>query len=112
MWPVAMVGALRYESPICDKNSVSMEGIRGVLHLKLITIHKSPSSSAPIKGRSQCYAPLHCDEYEHLRTWHIYNASKTLYMYRDQNCVVDFFFLIEKHSLPNNMETQHSQMYS
>ena len=35
------------------------------IFLKLKTILKLP-----------CYASLHCDEYGHLRTWHIYNAGK------------------------------------
>ena len=45
--------------------------------LKLKSIHRSFLSS-PIKGRSQYNASLHCDEYEHLRTSHNYNAGKML----------------------------------
>lgn len=36
--------------------------------------------SAFIKGRSQCYGSMHIDVYGHLRTWHMYNTCKTLYM--------------------------------
>ena len=32
-----------------------------------------------IKGRSHCYATLHCDVYGHPRTWLIYTSGKTLY---------------------------------
>ena len=45
--------------------------------LKLRTIHKC-FFYVPIKGRFQCYAALRCDEYGHFRTWHNYNADKTL----------------------------------
>ena len=48
---------------------------------------------APIKGRSQCYALLYCDGYGHLRTWHIYNARKTLHKYRRR--VVEFSLYLE-----------------
>ena len=34
--------------------------------------------SVPIKGRSPCYASLHCEEYWHNRTWNIHNAGKTM----------------------------------
>ena len=50
--------------------------------LKLKTINKYR-----IKGSSQCYASLHCDEYGHLRTGYIYNAGKTLY--REWNRVME-----------------------
>ena len=36
--------------------------------------------SVPIKGRSPCYASLHCEEYRHMRTWNIHNTGKTLYI--------------------------------
>ena len=68
-------------------NMVNTCILLGMLGLKLKTINKC-LSSAPIKGRSQCYASLHCDEYGHLRTWHVYNAGKTLY--EDQSCVGEF----------------------
>ena len=45
--------------------------------LKLKTIRKC--FSVPIKGISQCYASLHCLEYGHKRTRHIYNTGKMLY---------------------------------
>ena len=35
--------------------------------------------STPIKGRSQCYGSLHCEEYGRIRTCHIYNTGETLY---------------------------------
>ena len=50
--------------------------------------------SAPIKGRSQCYASLHCEKYGYLGTWHItilYNAGKKLN--RNRSCVVEFLFI-------------------
>ena len=37
--------------------------------------------SATIKGRSQFYTALHCDEYGHLRMWPIYNADKMWHIY-------------------------------
>ena len=67
-------------------NMVNTCILLGMLGLKLQTINKC-LSSAPIKCRSQCYASLHCDEYTHLRTWHVYNAGKTLY--EDQSCVIE-----------------------
>ena len=50
------------------------------LSLKLKPVDKC-LFSVPTKGRSQCYASLHCDKYGYLGTWHItipYNAGKTL----------------------------------
>ena len=75
------------------------------------TIHKC--FSAPIKGRSRCYASLHCKEYGHIRTWHIYNTGKTC-MYRDRNRVVELLLKFENKPriMQNNLETQHKHMYS
>ena len=42
-------------------------------------LFKARQFSAPIKGRSRCYASLHCEEYGHMRTWDIYNTGKMLH---------------------------------
>ena len=50
---------------------------------KCWTLLINVSSFAPIKGRFQCYASLHCKEYEHLpvRTCNICNTDiKILYI--------------------------------
>ena len=47
--------------------------------LKLKTIRKC--LLCPYKWQiSECYASLHCEEYGHIRTCHIYNEGKTLYI--------------------------------
>ena len=48
---------------------------------------------APIKGRSQCYASLHCEEYGHMRTWNIHKGGKTLY--RDRSHIVVLLLQLE-----------------
>ena len=55
--------------------------------LKLKT---SEMFSAPIKGRSPCYASLHCEGYGHMRTWNIHKV-----IYRDQSCVVELLLQLE-----------------
>ena len=70
--------------------------------------------SAPTKGRSQCYASLHCEKYGYLGTWHItipYNASKNLN--RDGSHVVEYLLHLEnkRQIMPNNVETKHKHMY-
>ena len=52
--------------------------VKFLINLKLKTIHKY--CLCPYKGRYQCYASLHCDEYWHISVWHIYNTGKTLYI--------------------------------
>ena len=52
------------------------------------------------------------DEYEHLTTWNIYNAGKTLY--KEWNRVKEFYYLKNKQQImPKNLETQikHTHMY-
>ena len=71
----------------CNKaNKLLIHILEKPLFIYVFSIH-------PIKDRSQCYASLHCDEYEHLRMWHIYNASKMLY--RDRSHVVGFLLHLE-----------------
>ena len=43
--------------------------------------------------------------------WHIYNTGKTLYS--DRSFVVEFLLQLENKQqiMPNNVETQHKQMY-
>ena len=50
---------------------------------------------------------MYCDKYGHLRTWHIYNAGKTLYM--DRSRVVEFLlqFLKKQQIMPNNSTQAH-----
>ena len=66
--------------------------------------------SAPIKGRSPCYASLHWKEYGHTRTWHIHNTGKTLY--RDR--IVELLLQLENKQqiMQNNVETWHNCMNS
>ena len=71
--------------------------------------------SAPTKGRSQCYASLHCEKYGYLGTWHItilYNAGKKLN--RNRSCVGEFLLHLENKQqiMPNNVETKHKHMFS
>ena len=40
---------------------------------------------APIKGRSRCYASLHCKEDGYERKWNIHNTGKTLYIWIEAN---------------------------
>ena len=65
--------------------------------------------SVPIKGRSLCYASLHCEEYGHMRTWNIHNAGKTLYI-----GIEEFSLHLENKQqiMQNNVEIQHNRMYS
>ena len=53
---------------------------------------------APIKGRYECYASLHCEEDGHIKTW--YNTGKMLY--GDQSCIVDLYAI----SKTNNKSCQ------
>ena len=78
-----------------------------IIHvLKAEDLYSYMSFSAPINGKSQCCCSLHCNEYRHLRTWHIYNAGKTLY--KDRSRVVELFQMENKQqSMQNNVETQH-----
>ena len=39
---------------------------------------KAEMFSALIRGRSRCYASLHCEENGHMTTWNIHNAGKML----------------------------------
>ena len=51
---------------------------------------------------------MHCKQYGHIRTWHIYNTGKTLY-------IVEELLLQSENNqqtMPNNEETQHKHMYS
>ena len=71
--------------------------------------------STPIKGRSPCYASLHCEEYGDMRTWNIHNAWKTLYsVYKDRRRIVELLQQLENKQqiMQNNVETQHNRMYS
>ena len=63
--------------------------------------------SAHIKGRSRCYASLLCEEHGHVRTCHIYNTGKTLYM------GIEFSLQLENRQqiMPNNVETKHAQAH-
>ena len=48
----------------------------------------------------------------YIRTWHIYNAGKTLY--KDHQCHEGEFIMHlenKQQSEPNNGETQHKHMY-
>ena len=76
------------EEVTMDEEITINEGVtieEGITINKGFTIYRN-HFPAPIKVRSQCYALLHCDAFGHLRTWHTYNAGKTLY--RDRNLVV------------------------
>ena len=64
--------------------------------LKLTSFHKYLFLFALMKGRSEFYASLHCDQYGHLRTWNIYNAGTTLY--RDLSRLVEFHHIWKKTS--------------
>ena len=70
--------------------------------LKLKTIYKC-LLSAPIKGRSHCYATLHCDVNGLPRTWHIYNSGKTLY--RDRSRVKESLLPLKKQT------AKHAKLY-
>ena len=68
--------------------------------------------SAPIKGRSPCYASLHCEEYGHTRTWNIQNAGKTLYI--NVKRIVELLLQLENKQqiIQNNVETRHNRLHS
>ena len=70
--------------------------------------------SAPIKGRSPCYASLHCEDYGLMRTWNIHNARKTLIIYRDRSRIVKVLLQLENKQqiMQNNIETWHNRIYS
>ena len=69
--------------------------------LSLLKLKTTEFINAPfhtIKGRSQCYASLHCDKHRRLRTWNIYDAWKT--WHSDGSRVVEcslLFIGAEKH---------------
>ena len=76
---------------ILEINMVNRCILLGMLGLKLKTINKC-LSSAPIKGRSQCYASC-IGMSQPLRKWHVYIAGKSFY--EDQSCVVEFLLRFE-----------------
>ena len=79
-----------------------------MLLLKLKTIDKC-LFSAHIKGRSQCYASLHCDDYVHnKKVEHV-----QLYIWMEAICGRVFVTVENKQQIMlNNVETQHKHMYS
>ena len=95
---ITIVAAVRHDNSFC-RSTESVKASSAFLFkcceprtqawLKLKTIHKCVSS-APIKGRSQCYTSLR---------WHIYNAGKSL---REE----EFLLQLEnkQQSIPNNVE--------
>ena len=64
--------------------------------------------SAPIKGRSPCYASLHSEEYGHITTWNIHNAGKHYIMGSKLLLQLEN----KQQIMQNNVETQHNRMYS
>ena len=58
------------------------------------------------KGRSPCYASLHCEDYGHMRTWNIHNAGKTLHI------GIELLLQLENKQqiMQNNVGTQHNRM--
>ena len=64
--------------------------------------------SVPIKGRSPCYASLHCEEnVEH-------SQRKENVIYRDRSRIVEFLLQLENKQqiMQNNVETQNNSMFS
>ena len=70
------------------------------------------SPSGPIKRRSECYVSLPCDEYEDIRTLQIYYAGKTFYGDRSRVVECKLQLKNKKQIMPNNMDTQHKNVYS
>ena len=67
----------------------------------------------PIKGLSQCYASLHCDEYGHLIIkYSVAHVKRRRNLYRNQSRVVEFFLHVENKQqiMPNNVEAQHKRV--
>ena len=62
--------------------------------------------SAPIKGRSRCYASLHCKEYGHTFT------TQENVIDRDRSRVIEFLLQLEhkQQIVQINVETQHKHI--
>ena len=75
---------------------------------KLASLAKDEDASymsllpASIKDRSQCYASLHCNEYGHLKTWHIYRKNEN---YKNMLSLYSMCFHVSSINLKENKRT-------
>ena len=76
---------------------------------KLKTIHKC--FLCPYKRQLSMVRFIALQGYGHIGTWHIYNASKTLY--KDRTVYLQLLLHLEnKQIMPNKLETQLKHTYS
>ena len=55
---------------------------------------------------------MHCEEYRHIRTWHIYNTGKMLFIVIEACCKAFTTIGNNQEIMQNNVEAQHKHMYS
>ena len=68
------IGSIDEKSPFIYASVFRVwRNLRVILFIKVFSVS--------IKNRYPCHALMHCEEYGHIRTSHVFNAGKTLFIY-------------------------------